>query len=137
MSAAAGIGYDYIFSLVSQLAPEDQERLVQELPKNPSPKPQDEEESVLTDEYIKQHGVPFGNGLFVYTVPGEPIISREEIEETRQRYEESQAPKTPEELEKNRQELLEILLNCPVFTDEELKGFEEARKELNECLACL
>ena len=68
-----------------------------------------------------------------YTVPGTPIVSQEEIEEFKRIGEERQRKRTPEELERERQELLEILLNCPVMTDEELKGFEEARKEINEC----
>ena len=138
MSATVGFCYDDIFNLVSQLAPAEQERLVRELPKRPPSSPaQSEPESRLTDEYIRKHGIRIGNGLIKVTVPGKPFISAEEREEVRRRYEESKVPKTPEELEKNRQELLEIILNCPVFTDEELKGFEEARKELNECLARL
>ena len=68
-----------------------------------------------------------------YTVPGTPLVSQEEIEEFKRIGEERQRKRTPEELEREQQELLEILLNCPVMTDEELKGFEEARKEINEC----
>ena len=74
-----------------------------------------------------------GDGFVMVTVPGEPLVSREEIEEIRRRANDRPKLRTPEEIEKNRQELLDILLNCPVMTDEELQGFEEARKEINEC----
>jgi len=134
MSATVGFCYDDIFNLVSQLAPAEQERLVRELPKRSlPPTTQDEEESGLTDEYIRKHGVRMGNGLMMVTVPGEPFVSREEIEEIKRRVDSPPLVRTPEEREKNRQELLEILLNCPVMTDKELKGYEEARREINEC----
>ena len=68
-----------------------------------------------------------------YTVPGTPIISQEELEEFKRIGEMRQRKRSPEELKESRQRLLEILLNCPVMTDEDLKGFEEARKEINEC----
>ena len=88
---------------------------------------------MLTDEYVKKHGIPIGDGLVMITVPGEPMVSAEKREEIRRRCEDSERKRSPEEIEKNRQELLELLLNCPVLTDEELKGFEEARREINTC----
>jgi hypothetical protein len=117
MSTVTKFGYDYVFELVSQLSSAEQERLVQEM-SVPSKKRSTENHSTR---------------LVEYTVPGTPIISPEDIEEFKRRGAERQRRLTPEELAKNNQELLEILLNCPVMTDEELKGFEEARKEINEC----
>ena len=110
MSTAAGLGYNYVFELASQLSTEEQERLVREI-RVPNKK----------------------NKMVEYTVPGTPIISQEDIEEINRRVNDRVPMNTPEEIKRNNQELLDILLNCPVMTDEELKGFEEARKEINEC----
>jgi soluble P-type ATPase len=110
MSTATRFSYDYVFEIASQLSTEEQERLIQEM-RAPSKKIE----------------------MVEYTVPGTPIISQEDIEEIQHRVNSRVSMDTPDEIEKNRQELLEILLNCPVMTDEELKGFEEARKEINEC----
>jgi len=130
---SATVGYDYVFDLVSQLSLEEQSRLLRELPNDSLPKSREKSESGLTDEYIKKHGVPVGSGFVVVTVPGEPIISPKRLEEIKRTCEHRQRKRSPEELEKNRQELLEILLNCPVMTDEELQGIIDARKEINEC----
>ena len=82
----------------------------------------------------KKHGTDNkGVEMVEYTVPGPPIISQEEIEKIKRRVNDHVPMNTPEEIEKNCQELLKILLNCPVMTDEELKGFAEARREINEC----
>ena len=110
MSTAIKLNYDYVFELASQLSAEEQERLVREI-RVPNKK----------------------NKMVEYTVPGTPIISQEDIEEINRRVNDRVPMNTPVEIKKNNQELLEILLNCPVMTDEELKGFEEARKEINEC----
>ena len=110
MSTAIGINYDYVFELASRLSMEEQERLVQEIR--------------VPKKKIR---------MVEYTVPGTPIVSQEEIEEIKRRSNDCVPMNTPEEIKKNNQELLEILLNCPVMTDEELKGFEEAREEINEC----
>ena len=110
MSTATRFSYDYVFELVSQLSTEEQERLAQEVR--------------VSNKKTK---------MVEYTVPGTPIISQKDIEEINRMVNDRMRMNTPDEIEKNRQELLEILLNCPVMTDEELKGFEEARKEINEC----
>jgi len=110
MSTATRFSFDYVFELASQLSAEEQERLVREI-RVPNKK----------------------NKMVEYTVPGTPIISQEDIEEINRRVNDRVPMNTPEEIKRNNQELLDILLNCPVMTDEELKGFEEARKEINEC----
>jgi len=133
MSTTTVFNFDYVFNLAVQLPPEEQARLLRELPNGIPPKLQGEEPSVLTDEYIEQHGVPMGDGFVMVTVPGKPLVSREEIEEIKRIGERRQRRRSPEELEKSRQRLLEILLNCPVMTDEELQGIVDARKEINEC----
>ena len=117
MSTATKFDYDFVRELAVQLSTEEQERLVREM--RVSSKRHDRENQKIE--------------MVEYTVPGTPIISQEDIEEFKRRGEKRQRKRTPEELTKNNQELLEILLNCPVMTDEELKGFEEARKEINEC----
>ena len=110
-------GYDYVFELASQLSPEEQERLVREMDAHrQEPEPPKE---INWAEF----------GLMEYTVPGKPIVSAEKMEALKRQSARRQARKSPEDREK----LLEVLLNCPVMTDEELKGFEEARKEINEC----
>lgn len=38
-----------------------------------------------------------------------------------------------EEIAERKQRLLEKALQCPVLSEEELKKFDEARKEINEC----
>jgi hypothetical protein len=115
MSTATRFSYDYVLELASQLSTAERERLVQEI----------QEPSVEVPNY--------GSKMVEYTVPGKPIISPEELEEIRRIGERHQRKRTPEELKESRQRLMEILLNCPVMTDEDLKGFEEARKEINEC----
>ena len=110
-----GFGYDYVFRLASQLPPEERVRLVREM-----------------DVFGKEYDTERKNQWGEYTVPGEPMISRAEIEEFKRRGERRQAMRTPEELEKKRQELLEILLNCPVMTNEELQGIRNARKEIEQ-----
>jgi hypothetical protein len=135
MSVATGFNYNYVFDLAVQLSPEEQKRLVRELPNSVASKKtekQDEPE-VLTDEYVKKHGIPIGDRLVMITVPGKPIVSAEELEEIKRIGKECQRKRSPEELEESRQRLLQTLLNCPVLTDEELKGFEEARREINTC----
>jgi len=117
MSTATRFGYDYVFELATQLSQEEQERFVQEM-------------SDLRKERVAE---PQKIRWIEYTVPGEPIVSAAEIEEIDQRVARREAEKTPEERKKNREKLMELLLNCPVFTDEELKVFEEARREINEC----
>ncbi len=109
MSTTSGFGYDYVFELASQLSPEEQERLARE---------------ISGSRKIN---------LVEYTVPGEPIISLAEIEKIKRRVDERPPQRSPEAIEQNRRELLEILLNAPVMSDEELQGIETARKELNEC----
>ena len=133
MSLAARYDYNYVFELASRLSPMERERLSRELPNGLSPQPEEPQKLVLNDEYIKQHGVPVGDGLVLITVPGEPVISETKLEEINRRVVGRPERRTPEEIEANRQKLLGILLNCPVLTDEELKGFEEARREINEC----
>jgi len=133
MSTTTGLSYDSVFNLAVQLPLEERERFLRELPNGTLPKPQEEEPSRLTDEYIEQYGVPMGDGFVMVTVPGKPLVSREEIEEIKRIGERRQRRRSPEELEKSRQRLLEILLNCPVMTDEELQGIVDARKEINEC----
>ena len=133
MSTAIGYDYDYVLRLASRLMPEERYRLLRELPNTVADLPEEQEESWLTDEYVRDHGVPWGEGHVVVTVPGTPLVSENQREEFKRRCEMNLAEKSPEIIEKNRQELLEILLNCPVLTDEELKGFEEARKEINAC----
>ena len=114
-------GYDYVFELASQLSPEEQERLVREMDTHrQEPEPT---KAINWAEF----------GLMEYTVPGKPIVSAAELAEIKRRVNDRPPMNTPEEREKNRQELMEILLNCPVMTDEELKGFEEARREINTC----
>ena len=130
MSAAAGFSYDYVFNMVSRLTPEEQERLVQEMKVS---RQQTKEPIRVTDASREESDSEKNVRLVEYTVPGVPIVSREDIEEYKRIAKQREARKSPEELEENRQKLLEILLNCPVFTGEELKGFEEARKEINEC----
>jgi len=121
MTATTGFGYDYVFELASQLSPEEQERFVREM--SASRREPVTEDKINWEEF----------GFVEYVVPGEPIISPAELEEIKRQGEMRQARKSPEELEASRQRLRELLLNCPVMTDEELKGFEEARKEINEC----
>ena len=117
MSTATRFSFDYVFELASQLSAEEQQRLVQKM--NVSDKKHDTESKKIK--------------MVEYTVPGTPIISQEDIEEFTRIGEMRQRKRSPEEIRKDNMELLEILLNCPVMTDEELKGFEEARKEINEC----
>ena len=117
MSTATRYSFDYVFELASQLSAEEQERLVQKM--NVSSRKHDTESKKIK--------------MVEYTVPGTPIISQEEIEVIKRRANDHVPMNTPEEIKKNSQELLKILLNCPVMSDEELKGFEEARKEINEC----
>jgi hypothetical protein len=105
MSTATGFSYDYVFRLASRLTPEEQERLVREMN--------------VPGKTIKE------------SVPS--MVSREEIEEFKRVGAERQRRRTPEELEENRQKLLEIILNCPVMSDEDLRGMIDARKEINEC----
>jgi hypothetical protein len=133
LSAVVGLSYDYVFELATRLTPAEQKRLVRELPNESQPNSQEESESGLTDEYIKQHGVRMENGFIRVTVPGVPLVSREKIEEIKRQVDSSPPTRTPEEREKNRRELLEILLNCPIMTDEELQGYEDARREINKC----
>jgi len=111
MSTMLEYGYDYVFDLASRLSPKEQKRLLRELPNGFSPPSKEPQESVSV----------------------EPIISREEIEEFKRIGERRQRRRSPEELEESRRRLLEVLLNCPVMTDEELQGYEDARKEINEC----
>ena len=133
MSAAAGFSYDYVFNMVSRLTPEEQERLVREVNVARKQTKESVQPSRVTDASREESELEQNVRLVEYTVPGVPIVSREDIEEYKRIAKQREARKSPEELEENRQKLLEILLNCPVFTDEELKGFEEARKEINEC----
>ena len=133
MSAAAGFSYDYVFNMVSRLTPEEQERLVREVNVSRTQTKEPVQLSRATDASHEESEPEQNVRLVEYTVPGEPIISAERLEEIKRIAKQREARKSPEELEENRQKLLEILLNCPVFTDEELKGFEEARKEINEC----
>ena len=133
MSLTTNCGYDYVFELASRLSPVERERLSRELPKGLSPQPEEPQKLVLNDEYIKQHGVPVGDGFVLVTVPGKPVISEAKLEGINRRAVGRPERRAPGEIEANRQKLLGILLNCPVLTDEELKGFEEARKEINEC----
>ena len=134
MSTTIDYDYNYVFDLASRLSPTDQDRLLREM--NVSRKQAKEpiqpvQETDVSDE---KHEPEKKEIKWVkYTVPGEPMVSREEIEAIKRRVDSRPLSRTPEELEKNRKELLEILLNCPVMTEEELKGYEEARKELNEC----
>lgn len=107
MLTASGFGYDYVFELASQLSLEEQERLAREI------------------------GECRKINLVEYTVPGEPIISLAEVERIKRQVDERPTKRNLEEIEKNRRELLEILLNAPVMSDEELQGIENVRKELN------
>jgi len=121
MTATAGFGYDHVFELATQLSPEERERFVREM-------------DAFRQKPVAENKINWEEAGFVeYVVPGEPLVSATEIEEIKRRANDRQPMNTPEEREKNRQELLEILLNCPVMTDEELKGFEEARREINTC----
>ena len=116
MSVATGFNYNYVFDLAVQLSHEEQKRLVRELPSGTAPKKtekQDESE-VLTDEYVKKHGIPIGDRLVMITVPGGPIVSAEELEEIKRIGKERERKRSPEELEESRQRLLQTLLNCPV-----------------------
>jgi hypothetical protein len=124
MSTTAKFGYDYVFELATQLLPEEQIRLVQKMNGIILERADETSKNRCEHKEIK---------WIEYTVPGEPIVSAADIEEIKRRVNDRQPMDTPEEREKNRQELLEILLNCPVMTDEELKGFEEARREINTC----
>ena len=117
MSATVAYDYNYVLNLAVNLAPEERKRLVREV------------ETVSEKQEVKQKEVKWVE----YTVPGEPIISPEKMQEIKRRANERPSLRTPKEIETNRRELLEILRDCPVLSDEELKGFEEARKEINEC----
>jgi hypothetical protein len=119
MFMSATIGYDdnYVLNLAVPLAPAERERLVREVetvPKEPAPEKRD-------------------IGWVEYTVPGEPMISPERLEEIKRIGEKRERKRSPEELEESRKRLLAILLSCPVMTDEELQGIRDARKEINEC----
>jgi len=113
MSATVGYDYNEVLNLAVQLTAEERERRVRE-------------EETLPE---KQEEIQWVE----YTVPGEPIISPEKMAEIKRRCERHERKRTPEELEESRKRLLEILLNCPVMTEEELQGIIDARKEINEC----
>jgi hypothetical protein len=124
MSTTARFGYDYVFELATQLLPEEQMRLVQKMNKLILEREAESGENMDERKEIQ---------WIEYTIPGKPIVSAAEIEEIKRQVNDRRPMDTPEERERARHELREILLNCPVMTDEELKGFEEARREINEC----
>jgi hypothetical protein len=105
MSTATGFSYDYVFRMVSRLTPDEQERLIREI-----------------DVPCKKK-----------TESVSSMVSRKEIEEFKRMGAQRQRRRTPAELEENRQKLLEIILNCPIMSDEDLQGMIDTRKEINEC----
>ena len=134
MSTAIEYGYNYVFDLASRLSAEEQDRLVREMDASRK-KPKEPVQPVreTDDSHVDYDWSLTEFRMVEYTVPGEPIISAERLEEIKRIGERRQKKRTPEELEENRQRLLEILLNCPVMSDEDLQGIIDARKEFNEC----
>jgi hypothetical protein len=81
MSVVARTSYDYVFNLASLLSPEEQTRLVRELPKSVSevsakPKINYEHESFLPD----QDTPPYAPGEFYEFLLQGPVIDEEHIE---------------------------------------------------------
>jgi len=73
--------YEDVFELALRLSPEEQTRLLRELPNGTLLKSEEPQKSTIDDEYIKRHGIPVGGGFVMLTIPGEPIISRSEMQE--------------------------------------------------------
>jgi len=76
MSAAAGFSYDYVFNLVSRLTPEEQERLIRELPGVPSLKSKEKHESLLSEP----DGTPYSPEKFYQFLLSGPVIDEEHVQ---------------------------------------------------------
>jgi len=76
MSAATGFSYDDVFNLASLLSPEEQTRLVRELPKGISAQPEWKRESFLTEP----DDTPYSAEEFCEFLLRGPVIPEEQIE---------------------------------------------------------
>ena len=76
MSVATGFSYDYVYNLASMLSPEEQTRLVRELPKSTSAKPEGKSESFLPEP----DDTPYSAEEFYEFLLQGPVIDEEHIE---------------------------------------------------------
>jgi len=78
MSVATGFNYKYVFDLAVQLSPEEQKRLVRELPNSTAPKPKEQFESFLPDPDEEEE--PYDNEEFYQFLLNGPVLSEEHIQ---------------------------------------------------------
>ena len=76
MSVTTGFSYDYVFNLASMLSPEEQTRLVRELPSGISAKPVNKSESFLPEP----DDTPYSPEEFCEFLLRGPVIDEEHIE---------------------------------------------------------
>lgn len=109
-------GYDYVFELVNQLTPEEQDILAQELEKRRRPQ--------WSREDIEKNRAKARKLALECPVPTEEETALQaKIREVR-----ANLPEEKQNLSKEK--YAEMLLDCPVMTDEEFEEFENARKDL-------
>jgi len=75
MSAAIGFNYDQVFNLASLLSPEEQTRLLRELPNSISAKPKEQSESFLPEP----DATPYSSEEFLEFLLNGPVIDEEHI----------------------------------------------------------
>jgi len=78
MTATTGFNYNYVFDLAVQLSPEEQKRLVQELPNGTAPKPKEKFESFLPDPDEEEE--PYDHEEFCQFILNGPVLSEEQIQ---------------------------------------------------------
>jgi hypothetical protein len=78
MTATTGSNYNYVFDLAVQLSPEEQKRLVQELPNGTAPKPKEKFESFLPDPDEEEE--PYDHEEFCQFILNGPVLSEEQIQ---------------------------------------------------------
>ena len=131
MQMTLDIGYDQVYELARQLPPRDRRRLAETIvPAEPETSPSDTEprQDLIV---LERH-----DGLVVLQVPfpdtEEGRIRQQKQEQMQKEYREAHpelfVERSKEEIEQNRQELLRLLSECPVATQEEIDNYNEFRR---------
>lgn len=115
MATTNDFGFDYVFNLAQNLSPEERERLIQQLA-----------------EAEKQENMQA-------RIQSDPAAPEEEYDEEDLAYfarikkiQEKMKAKLPTP-KKTKEEMLRLLLDFPVLSEEEIQAMEEAREALNTC----
>ena len=131
MQMTINVGYDQVYELVRQLPPRERKRLAKEIVSS-------EQEPALTEPEPRQDLIVLeqGDGYSIVQVPfsdteeGQARQKRQEQlqKQHREAHPELFVERPKEEIEKKRQELLRLLSECPVATQEEIDNQNEFRR---------